>query len=104
MIYVDSQAIIKAIQVNANNSWPGQYLIKDVIQLAEEANQPRNRDQLRVKWISAHSDVIGNERADEEAKQAAQGMSSPAHLLPPLLRCHLPHSATALKQNQLQIL
>jgi len=45
-----------------------------------------------------HSDVPGNERADTLAKQAAQGQSSPAADLPPLLCRPLPFSASAEKQ------
>ena len=54
--------------------------------------------RLHLNWISGHSDVKGNERADTLAKQAAQGQSSPTMELPPLLRQSLPYSATAEKQ------
>jgi ribonuclease HI len=101
-IYVDSQAIVRAI--NANKSRPGQYLIESIIRLVEHVYQNRNRERLRIRWILAHSDVVGNERADEEAKRAAQGESSPIQLLPPLLRQPLPYSASALKQNHLKSL
>jgi ribonuclease HI len=99
-IYIDSQAIVKAI--NANKSRPGQYLIESIIRLVEHFYQNRNRDRLRIRWISAHSDVVGNERADEEAKRAAQGESTPVQFLPPLLRHPLPYSVSALKQNHLK--
>jgi ribonuclease HI len=99
-IYVDSQALLKAIKKGAVG--PGQYLIEAVIRQAEKVNQVEDRSKLRVRWISTHSEVMGNERADAEAKRAAQGLSSLAHMLPPVLHNSIPHSATALKQDHLK--
>jgi ribonuclease HI len=101
-IYVDSQALLRAIKTAAPR--PGQHLIKAILQLAGQLNRSENRTMLQIKWISSHSGVNGNERADEEAKRAAQGESSPLHLLPPLLRNSLPYSATAMKQDRLKAL
>jgi hypothetical protein len=53
---------------------------------------------ITFRWISSHSGVAGNERADKEAKKAAEGQSSRRELLPPLLRKKLPKSATATKR------
>ena len=71
----------------------GRYLIEAFLSAADDLTGP-----LRLNWISGHSDVEGNERADELAKLAAQGQSSPTPELPPILRRPLPHSATVEKQ------
>ena len=54
---------------------------------------------IKVVWISAHSEVYGNELADGEAKLAALGKSSAPAALPELLRKRLPINTTALKQD-----
>lgn len=106
--YTDSQAFITA--TGAQNAKPAQYLMSEYLTLTEKIGTRKpgqaNRDNPRpnkfnLRWISAHSGVMGNEKVDEEAKKAAQGKSSPTLALPPLLRTPLPSSSTALKQTHL---
>jgi len=99
-IYIDSQALISSFSSRTPRS--GQYLLEDIITYAEVASTPQKKNLLHLRWISAHSDVPGNEKADEEAKRTAQGASSPSHMLPPLLRNTLPLSTSAIKQNFLK--
>ena len=54
---------------------------------------------LQMHWVPGHSGYERNERADEEAKKAAQGLSSEAKLLPPFLCRRLPASISALRQS-----
>jgi len=90
-IYSDNQAFIRSSTRRATG--PGRYLVDAFRSATDNIKGP-----LKVNWISAHSEVQGNERADALAKQAAQGQSSNAADLPPLL-CHpLPFSASAEKQ------
>jgi ribonuclease HI len=56
---------------------------------------------LQVHWVPGHSDFAPNEKADEEAKKAAQGDSSNAKSLPKFLRKRLPLSVSALRQEHL---
>jgi hypothetical protein len=49
--------------------------------------------------VPGHSGYERNEKADEEAKKAAQGLSSEAKSLPLFLRKRLPASVSALRQN-----
>ena len=56
--------------------------------------------QLKISWISGHDGITGNDKADEEAKMAAQGASSPWNELPPLLQSGpLLLSSTTAKQH-----
>ena len=51
---------------------------------------------LQVHWVPGHSEFVPNEKADDEAKKAAQGNSSNAKSLPKFLCKHLPLSISAL--------
>ena len=93
-IYVDNQAVIKALDGIKPKS--GQHLIRS---LATAANDLPCR--LRISWISSHSEVKGNEAADKLAKEAARGRSSRMEELPQLLQAPIPSSASAAKQEYL---
>jgi ribonuclease HI len=54
---------------------------------------------LLVKWVPGHMDIVGNERADEEARRAATEGSSPSCKLPAPLRKTLPRSKSAARQQ-----
>ncbi|KAH7886533.1 hypothetical protein F5I97DRAFT_1779163, partial [Phlebopus sp. FC_14] len=49
-------------------------------------------------WTSGHDGVKGNERADREAKEAAENSSNRNELPPYLHSQNLPSSLSALKQ------
>ena len=87
-IYTDSQTVIRLLTRCFSGS--GSILVNA---FHTAANTP-----LKVNWISGHSKVRGNVKADDLASLAAQGQSSPAADLPPLLRKPLPFSADAEKQ------
>ena len=97
-IYTDNQAGLKAI--NAPPEGNAGYLIQNlVVQMkAIRERRPNFARGIVFRWISAHSGVPGNEKADAEAKKAAEGRSSRRDLLPSLLRKPLPKSATATKR------
>jgi hypothetical protein len=62
----------------------------------------RNRHDgmdLLVKWVPSHMDIIGNERADEEAWKVAMEGSSPSCKLPAPLQKTLPRSKSATRQQ-----
>jgi ribonuclease HI len=117
----DSQAIIKAL--SNQKSHAGQYILDAIHHSAERLHEKQdriiNREErqsatdagevwtgrkrgvvdLQIHWVPGHCDFIPNERADKEAKKAAQGKSSDAKLLPPMLRKRLPLSVPALRQS-----
>ncbi|KAJ7655712.1 hypothetical protein DFH06DRAFT_903590, partial [Mycena polygramma] len=54
---------------------------------------------ITVRWAPGHIGIAGNERADEEAKKAAQGKdSSNLEEIPPELHGELPWSKSAVRQ------
>jgi hypothetical protein len=58
-------------------------------------NKHKGMDLL-VKWVPGHMDIVGNERADEEAKKVAMVGSSPLCKLPAPPRRALPQSKIKL--------
>ncbi|KAF9521911.1 hypothetical protein CPB83DRAFT_751457, partial [Crepidotus variabilis] len=50
-----------------------------------------------VVWTPGHEGLVGNERADEEARKASEEGSSRERLLPKYIRKPLPHSQAAVK-------
>ena len=61
-------------------------------------NRHKGMDLL-VKWVPRHMDIIGNDKADTEAKKAATLGSSPMRKLPAPLRKNLPRSKSAARQE-----
>ncbi|KAJ7168400.1 hypothetical protein C8R43DRAFT_876845, partial [Mycena crocata] len=69
-VVVDSQPAVRATRtaLSSPSHW-----IWDQWQLRWEALLERHpRIELTVRWAPGHRDIPGNERADEEAKLAAQ--------------------------------
>ena len=119
----DSQAIIKSLNNQLAHS--GQYLLNAIHQATEQLHKKQdgliNRLErlqtieagkqwkgnskgvinLQICWVPGHCDFGPNERADEEAKLTAQGSSSEAKFLPPLLHKKLPLSISTLWQDNL---
>ena len=117
----DSQAAIRALGNQSAHS--GQYILDAIHQAVERLHAKQdgivNRADrlqsinagehwvgrkkgvinLQLHWVPGHRDFEPNERADEEAKLAAQGQSSIAKSLPALLRKRLPLSISSLRQS-----
>ena len=102
-IYSDSQAVLKSLI--AQRASPGFHMVQEFTGLAEtllRGIDPAHRSQrIKLHWIAAHKDVKGNEKADEEAKKAATGDSSPVERLPRILRKPLPPSIGVTKHQYL---
>ena len=98
-IFVDNQSVIQTLI--GTEVGPGQYLFDEIHKLASKLKERGARPtKFTVKWISAHSNVPGNEKVDEEAKEAAKGKSTTPLWLPHLLRKRLPTSSSALGQRR----
>jgi ribonuclease HI len=91
-LYIDNQAVLSSITNPKATS--GQFLSRHLNLLANES-----ASSLGLSWISSHSKVHGNEKVDELAKSAANGVSSSRASLPHLLRHPLPISVSATKQE-----
>ena len=107
-IYSDSQAFIRSI--GAQRAKLGYHLVeqftKQVESLIEQAIPIRTPEKIRLRWIAAHNNVLGNERADKEAKKAVAGATSAIEHIPPFLKSPLPSSTEPTKAqfiNQLKI-
>ena len=77
---------------------------KDLFQQARQRNQQctaksKGIIDLQIHWVPGHLDFAPNNKADELAKDAATGSSSPPKDLPALLRKPLPASLSTLLQE-----
>jgi hypothetical protein len=99
-IYLDNQAVIQSI--THIKPRPAQHILEQAHNMANQAAKPTRRRQvrLRIRWISGHDGVEGNEAADAEAKEASTGDSSTSSELPTFLQSdELPHSVAATRQT-----
>jgi ribonuclease HI len=120
---MDNQAVIKALKNQKSHA--GQYILDTIHDLAEKLSIKQDQliscvemlqvteargkwsgrkcgiIDLQVHWVPGHCGFKPNEKADEEAKKAAEGNSSNAKLLPPLLCKYLPLSSSAFHQENM---
>lgn len=96
-IGVDNQAAIQATQSSTSNS--GHYIWDEIHKAAERICRERPGMKITIRWTPGHEGILGNEAADVEAKNAAQGIITPCRDLPGLLKSPLPISRSATKQN-----
>jgi len=68
-IHVDNQSSIRAIGTPKQQS--GQYIIRSILQSLDKLQTQRPSLKFRIEWVPGHTDIAGNEKADEEAKRAA---------------------------------
>jgi len=97
MIGVDSQAVVLA--TTHGRGAPGQYLAVGLHQQIAGAWCKHPVIEIEVRWMPGHEGIPGNERADLEAKRAAEGSSSEERLLPRLCRQKLLVSQSTAHQH-----
>lgn len=84
----------------AERSKLGQYLYNNIHNIANSiCNRGTHPIKFQINWISAHSSVEGNKQVNQEAKAAAQGLSTPCPWLLHALHKVLPTSVLALRQK-----
>ena len=95
-ILLDNQPVIHALKRRGVQS--GQYLIDLFHSELKDIKKFRPGLRLHLNWVPGHEGVDGNELADQKAKDAARGASSPLpHRLHTL--CDLPVSIAALQDS-----
>jgi ribonuclease HI len=82
----DNQAAIQALQSELTK--PGQHIAAEFLKIASQIDKARGNRKysLTVRWTAGHTGIAGNEKADVEAKAAAEGESSDKTDLPRYLR------------------
>jgi ribonuclease HI len=95
VISIDNQAVIQATQ--SLRPMPGHYLVDKIHQLMARILVRWPALSVVLRWVPGHKGVIGNDMANEFAKQVAMGRDSEVAALPQLLQSSLPFSVSALK-------
>ncbi|KAI0337727.1 ribonuclease H-like protein, partial [Trametopsis cervina] len=95
-IALDNRAAIQA--ASHAQSGPAHYLLHDFHSTLCTIKRKHPNMRLTLRWVPGHTDIEGNEQADDDAKQAAHQHTSPRSQLPARLRKPLPSSASKLRQ------
>jgi ribonuclease HI len=97
-IGIDNHAVISA--KHNENPHSGSHLLRHIQEQADTVKAKMYKPRkLRMVWIPGHEDILGNKRADEEAKDVAQGNGSAPKDLPKYLRKKpLPRNKLAVAQ------
>ena len=99
---IDNKAAITAARSHKAKS--GHYLMDHFHHTLIAALQTIEANEIIIQWTPGHSGILGNEKANTEAKEAARDTTSAPHLLPKVLRMRdgttrtLPTSKTARKR------
>ena len=97
-IGVDNQAAIKSLASKLDK--PGHYLAAEILNAAAKLKRTMgSRYSLSLRWTAGHIGIPGNEDVDEEAKAAAEGLSTEDDKLPKTLRKPLKISRSAARQQ-----
>jgi ribonuclease HI len=98
VIGLDSQVAIQALDSELTN--PGHHLAAEALQIASHLQNRlgTTKYSLIIRWTVGHVGIVGNEKADREAKRAASRLSSDSKDLPKYVRKNIKHSVSALRQ------
>ncbi|OBZ69759.1 hypothetical protein A0H81_10502 [Grifola frondosa] len=96
-IAADNKSSIQATKLRRPAS--GHYLMDYLHKRLRMLSKKHREAKITLRWVPGHVDVEGNEIADQEAKRAARGDSSPDDDLPALLRDGLSRSVTKMRQT-----
>jgi len=77
----------------------GQHLVDQLHEKMEEIYDIDGHEAMKIWWTPSHEGIKENERADEEAKKAAKGDTSPDEQLPLGCRGKLKMSQSVARQT-----
>jgi len=99
VIGCDNQAAIRAFQTELRNL--GQHLTQEILRSANKLVKrgKKNKYSLTIRWTARHEGIVGNKLADQEAKKAADGLSSKKLTLLHYLRKPLLINPSTVKQD-----
>src|SRR5271156_6298685 len=95
-IAVDNQASI--LVHNTRKPGPGSHIIDSIHRLLQTTSRVHPNAVIKTRWIPGHRDILGSDRADEEAKKASEGPHRNRNSEFGLLRKRVPASKSAVKQ------
>jgi ribonuclease HI len=97
-IGVDNQAAISAFDSDLRK--PGHHLAREIMRITNRTRKKRRKGKytLTIRWTAGHVGIEGNEKADAEAKKAAEGLSSDTKTIPPYLRKPLLINPAAIRK------
>ncbi|KAJ7621634.1 hypothetical protein DFH06DRAFT_906250, partial [Mycena polygramma] len=96
-ILIDNQAAIRVTQSVRGGQQPGRYLLDIFHRKIAALLRAKPHLSFKIVWSPGHEGVEGNEKADGEAKSAAEGSSTPLRRRIKEFDCALPRSSAALK-------
>jgi ribonuclease HI len=99
VIYSDSQLAIKC--VHGHRTKAPSSIAKASQRLFKRVKKSFDGVSIRIDWCPAHVRIRGNEEADHEAREAAEGKVYPSHMIPDFLTSYHPLADPA-KERELQ--
>jgi ribonuclease HI len=99
-IGTDNHAALKAFQTNLRS--PAHNAAREILRIGNmlQKNSRGKQFKLTLRWTAGHVGIPGNERADEEAKRAAAGLSSEKSILPTFLKRELTINPSAVQRKR----
>jgi hypothetical protein len=88
VIYSDSQLAIKC--VHGHRTKAPNLIATAARRLFKKVKKELGGVSIRVDWCLAHARILGNEEADREAREAAEGKMYPRQMLPDFLKSYHP--------------